>query len=71
MSEPLSGEEQRLLYLFADYAFGDDSGAGQDVADHFIADFNADPATYRQEIAPAREPMMSEEEMHGGSDGNR
>lgn len=62
MSAQLSEEERNLLQLFGSQLCEADHGIlcycqYADVIDDFIAAFNADPATYRQDV---REPMMSD-----------
>lgn len=76
-SERLSLEERNLLYAYVQHKNGHYENADElnaeemDDVDAFVAAFDADPRTNRAEIAPARDPMMSDEELHGGSDGNR
>ncbi len=71
----LSTEEKNLLDLFAGFVCAAehecDIDAGCEVlipvVDQFVLAFDADPRTYRQEIAPARElHPETEEEAHGG-----
>lgn len=72
MSEQLSLEERQLLWAYVQHKNSRYENAGElnteemDDVDAFIAAFDADPRTFRAEIAPAREPMMDQCDVEGG-----
>lgn len=62
----LSEEERNLLHLFVEDLQDDGEMIDHDQADAFIHRFNADPATYRAEIAPARQEAIDQRDAEGG-----